>query len=253
MWSELRAPSMTHELTSKVAHVRHLKKLLDAMYDEDAIRKYYEYQDVRHVQLSLTAEGTRISYDDTMAIYNHCMVLGVNYNTFIECNNLSTALNKVKEYVSKELPLNESRLGELHATLGHSLLTDTNCGKYKKVKNEIGRGMYTTAQINQVPKLMRELFKLSKEIDEPLIRAPWFSYNLLSIHPFVDFNGRLSRLCEAYILLEAGLPMISLEEVEVSTYMGLLRNGQENGDRINLDYINFFLDKVILQMKNMME
>src|SRR5690606_5330204 len=48
----------------------------------------------------------------------------------------------------------------------------------------------------------------------PEVRAAWLVHGLLAIHPFVDGNGRASRLLASQPFLDAGLPAIWGEHTE---------------------------------------
>lgn len=73
------------------------------------------------------------------------------------------------------------------------------------VTAEDGSVAYQGPDIGQVPGLMTELVDtLNAETDEsPLVRAAMAHLNLVSIHPFADGNGRMSRALQALVLARA--------------------------------------------------
>lgn len=90
-----------------------------------------------------------------------------------------------------------------------------------------------------------------KEV-HPLISCAAFVYDFLSIHPFQDGNGRLSRLLTTLLLLKSGykwIEYVSFEhEIEHNkkTYYRVLRSCQ--AQRPNEDitkWIDFFLESLI--------
>jgi Fic family protein len=46
----------------------------------------------------------------------------------------------------------------------------------------------------------------------PLVKCALFSYDFVSIHPFQDGNGRLSRLLATLLLLKNGYNMVLVQE-----------------------------------------
>ncbi|MEQ1665907.1 MAG: Fic family protein, partial [Bdellovibrionales bacterium] len=64
---------------------------------------------------------------------------------------------------------------------------------------------------NHLVWMNRELIK--KEIS-PFILSAIFHYMFVTIHPFMDGNGRLARLLSNYILLESGFEAIKYSSVE---------------------------------------
>jgi Fic family protein len=82
----------------------------------------------------------------------------------------------------------------------------------------------------------------------PLIKAGVFSYEFVTIHPFQDGNGRLSRLLITLLLLKAGyrwIEYVSLEhEIErrKKEYYRVLRHcqSQRPGEDISV-WVNFYL------------
>ena len=93
----------------------------------------------------------------------------------------------------------------------------------------------------------------------PVIRVAAFAYEFLSIHPFQDGNGRLSRLLTNLLLLKAGyqwIQYVSFEhEIESNkkAYYRKLRNcqAQRPGEDIS-EWINFFL-KSLLNIQTKLE
>ncbi len=117
-------------------------------------------------------------------------------------------------YITKnynKLVINEKTIKELHRILMY--YTQGEKGEYKKVDNEItanyedGRKeiLFKTVSYKTVDKNMKELVRAYKdankdsEIDKTLL-IPCFIIDFLAIHPFIDGNGRISRLLTLLLL-----------------------------------------------------
>ena len=88
-----------------------------------------------------------------------------------------------------------------------------------------------------------------EESIHPLVKCSLFTYEFLSIHPFQDGNGRLSRLISALLLLKNGyqwIQYISFEheiESRKPEYYKVLRSCQAQRPNENIsDWVNFFFD-----------
>jgi Fic family protein len=98
--------------------------------------------------------------------------------------------------------------------------------------------------------------ELSKNKLHPLMIIFNFIFEFLAIHPFIDGNGRLSRVLTNLLLLQSGyayIPYASLEEIieeKRDEYYLVLRATQKNHKtkKENITpWINFMLDVMLIQ------
>jgi len=210
------------------------------MYDRKAFR---EMEDARHMYGSLKTEGSTLTFIQTSMILKGELPRDFKNNDLLEGIRLSAALHEVRDLVGK-VPFSEEIVKRIHKTCASGLLDTNESGEYRKRQNFIGLGNYSTAVPNQISKLMRRLFEAVANESNPIIKAGFFAFNYLSIHPFIDYNGRTSRLFECYILGESGYPFISLKEEQIDKYLTLLRDGSELGNAYYEPYIEFILERV---------
>lgn len=74
-------------------------------------------------------------------------------------------------------------------------------------------GLHICPDQNQVSTLVAELFYRMKNISNPLIRAIYFHHELIRIHPFVDANGRVTRIAKNWMLLYDLYPPIFINDI----------------------------------------
>jgi Fic family protein len=118
--------------------------------------------------------------------------------------------------------------------------------------------IFNTTEPHLVESEMNELIEWTNqqlEIKEihPLVIIALFIYEFLSIHPFQDGNGRLSRLLTNLLLLKSDYQFIqyvsfeNLIEQKKKTYYEVLMDGQKDrysdSERINA-WVLFFLDSI---------
>lgn len=168
----------------------------------------------------------------------------------------------------KDFPITESYIHQLHGILlKHSHKDQTHKGKYKNLSNQVvanypdgtNRTFFKTTEPHLTPKEMENLLlwldERFKSLDmHPIMITATFIYEFLSIHPYQDGNGRLSRLLTTLILMKQGYEFtqyISFEHIieeRKEEYYRSLMNGQKNryNDHEKIDkWIVFFLDCII--------
>lgn len=163
------------------------------------------------------------------------------------------------------IKLSESYIKQLHQMLlKYSNKDERHRGTYKSLSNKVvanyptgeQRTIFATTEPALVAGEMQELIEwTNKQLDQKtihqLIVIGSFIYDFLSIHPFQDGNGRLSRLLTTLCLLQndyAFIQYISFEnhiEQNKKAYYEALMNGQKNrgtdNERIDL-WLIFFLE-----------
>lgn len=174
------------------------------------------------------------------------------------------------------IDLKESNIFNLHnLLLKYSEKDQTHKGSYKQLSNKVvatypggeQKVIFNTTEPYLVKKEMDDLLTWtnthlqSKEI-HPLIVIGAFVYEYLSIHPFQDGNGRLSRLLTTLLLVKNDYPFIqyvSFEkqiEKEKQRYYQVLMDAQKNRYSENevIDkWMVFFLESLEVLSKKLEE
>jgi len=166
-----------------------------------------------------------------------------------------------------ELKLSENHIKQLHQLLlKHSQKDERHRGGYKNLPNEVVAN-YPTGEQKTIfettePALVEsEMFELvewanlqwNEKTMHPLVVLAVFIYEFLSIHPFQDGNGRLSRLLTTLFLLKQGygfVQYISFEnhiEQHKKAYYDALMTAQRRrtaGEDIIDKWLLFFLESL---------
>jgi Fic family protein len=151
--------------------------------------------------------------------------------------------------------------------LKYSSKDDRHRGRYKEVANQVvatypdgtARVIFKTTEPYLVQKEMEDLVNwtnesIQKQDIHPLIVIATCIYEFLSIHPYQDGNGRLSRLLTSLLLLKNGynfVQYVSLEHIiehDKTAYYQALMDGQKDryNDKERIDkWLLFFLDSLI--------
>lgn len=143
----------------------------------------------------------------------------------------------------EEIEFNERTVKETHSfLLRYSLKDEKHRGGYKTQSNqvvamndqsEIVGIIFDPSRPEDTPKEMKELFEWAEEafrneIIHPLLVLANFLFEFLSIHPFKDGNGRVSRVLTNLVLLKQGYGFSKyvaheklIEETKIDYYMAL--------------------------------
>jgi len=86
-------------------------------------------------------------------------------------------------------------------------------------------GSYICPDYNEIPSLVSQLFFNMNQIENPIIKAIYFHHELIRIHPFIDGNGRTTRIAKNWILMYHLYPPIFIrDEQEKKEYITTLSN-----------------------------
>jgi len=165
------------------------------------------------------------------------------------------------------IPLSENYIKQLHQNLlRHSSKDDRHRGQYKSLSNKVvanypggvQKVIFNTTKVHLVQSEMNDLVswtneQLKKNEIHPLIIIGLFVYEFLSIHPFQDGNGRLSRLLTTLLLMKNDYLFIqyvsfeNLIEQSKKEYYQALMEGQKDRYAENENtskWSIYFLDKL---------
>lgn len=174
----------------------------------------------------------------------------------------------------KNIDITENYIKQFHSILlKYSDKDVKHKGSYKQLSNKVvatypdgtQKTIFNTTEPHLVNKEMSELIlwvntTFKEEEIHPLIIIAVFVYEFLSIHPFQDGNGRLSRLLTTLLLLQQNylfVQYVSFEKViedSKKTYYKALMEGQKdrNTEKEKLDnWILYFLDSMTVLIQRL--
>jgi Fic family protein len=167
-----------------------------------------------------------------------------------------------------DIDLEERYIHQMHGILlKYSDKDQRHKGQYKALSNQVvanypdgtQRTIFRTTEPHLTPGEMQGLLawtneRLSKKDLHPLIITAAFVYEFLSIHPYQDGNGRLSRLLTSLLLMKQDYRFIqyvsfeSVIETRKEAYYRALMECQKNrykGKELIDSWILFFLESLI--------
>lgn len=219
---------------------------------------------VESIGSSTRIEGSKMSNAEVDQFINAIKVSSFKTRDEQEVFGYYDCLQLVLESY-RSINLTENHIHQLHKTLLKKSSKDSrHRGKYKTLSNKVvanypdgkQKVIFNTTEIHLVKPEMQatidwtNLAIQSQEV-HPLLAIGTFVYEFLSIHPYQDGNGRLSRLLTTLLLLQTGYDFVQYSSVEYEIekrkkeYYKALMAGQKNRyskkEKIN-KWILFFLE-----------
>lgn len=153
---------------------------------------------IKTIQATLEIEGNTLTEEQITAIIENKRVIGPQKD-ILEVNNAIAVYEQFHQFKVHS----EASFLKAHRQLLSGLIA--NPGKYRQQGVGIVKGNkleHVPPPHKNVPYLMNDLFQYLKDKHElTLIKSCVFHYELTFIHPFLDGNGRMSRLWQNLILM----------------------------------------------------
>lgn len=226
---------------------------------------------VRSVGASTRIEGSKMSDVEVEALLKDIDITKIKDRDSQEVLGYFETLDLLSESY-RDIDITEGSLKNLHNfLLKHSKKDEWHKGDYKQHSNVVEATLpdgtrHTVFQTTDVgyptEDAMRKLLDWYNQDTEthPLVKCALFSYEFLSIHPFQDGNGRLSRLLSTLLMLKQGyhwIQYVSFEhEIEnrKSEYYRVLRTCQSNRPNEDVtEWISFFFNALSNIQKKLMK
>ena len=141
-----------------------------------------------------------------MVINEGLTISGKSMREHLEAINHQEAIGFIKDLMQRNTSLNERELLSIHNLILRGIIPE-DAGRYRKVQVMIKGSSHMPPQPYMVAKEMEDYFiwyETNKNKLHPIILAAEMHERLVSIHPFIDGNGRTSRLVMNLILLQKG-------------------------------------------------
>jgi len=212
------------ELTKK-------KKLLDQHRPLDIalVKNLEEWFKIELTYTSNAIEGNTLTRAETALVVEKGLTIGGKSITeHLEAINHAAALDFIKEQIKRKT----SDLKEKDILKIHEIILDRidkeNAGIYRRVPVRISGSAVVLPNPRKVQTLMDEFFDWLKKEDKmhTVELAAEAHYHFVTIHPFIDGNGRTARLLMNMILMMKGYPPAIIRKNDRLTYIKSLEKPQ---------------------------
>ena len=206
-------------------------------------------------------EGTRLTLEQAGNLIEGKTVPDADLDDVKELLNYRDAFDFVSSYVAEGGPITEGLIREIHKRLVKHVRGGTaQPGEYRLVQNFVVNGatgavVYTPPTPQDVPAMMAELVTwLGKETDiHPVIVSGIAQFQLVHIHPFIDGNGRTSRLLSTLCLYRAGYDfkkLFSISEYydrDRARFYAAIQGVRDNGMDLS-GWLEYFVEGLASQL-----
>jgi Fic family protein len=228
--------------------------------ENQSLKELKSIATVRSVGASTRIEGSKLTDEEVDILLKNIDITKLEDRDSQEVVGYFEALDIISG-AYRDIQITEGNIKNLHnILLKYSTKDEWHKGNYKQHSNAVEAkypngtnqiifqttepGIDTEAAMNK----LIEWYNNENSI-HPLVKCSIFTYEFLSIHPFQDGNGRLSRLISSLLLLKNGykwIQYVSFEhEIESKKfeYYRVLRSCQAQRPNENIsDWVNFFFD-----------
>lgn len=204
---------ITNTITSGLTQIERARGFLDAAtLSENWLHEMSERALLLEAHYTTHIEGTQLTLDEAQRLWEGKEVPGANRDDVRELLNYRWAFDFVSESLAADYPITEGMIREIHRRLVEGVRGGKAApGEYRKIQNYVvnsktGQVIYTPPGAHEIPMMMSSLVKwLNMETDiHPVLVSGIAQFQLVHIHPFLDGNGRTSRLLSTLCLYRAG-------------------------------------------------
>ena len=228
---------MNENMNVMLKEVDVLKEQLSALrpLPEEALKKIQDALDIEYTYESNRIEGNTLTLQETALVVNEGVTIsGKSMREHLEAINHAEAISYIKDIAKQDIEISERTIKEIHALILHGIDRE-NVGRYRTVPVMISGSTHMPPQPYLVEKQMEDFIlrfkQMEKEKIHPVLIAAYLHDELVRIHPFIDGNGRTSRLLMNLYLLRHGYVIITLKgsnDAKVSYYMALEKSHTEH-------------------------
>ena len=209
------APRFTtsHAITAALTTIERARGFLEAATLSEAwIERMSQRALLLEAHHTTHIEGTELTLDEAARLWAGEAVASASRDDVRELLNYRDAFELVSEYLGSGAPITEGLVREIHKRLVEGVRGGAaQPGRYRTIQNYVAHSstrevIYTPPPPEQVAPLMRELVEWLRADTaiHPVLVAGIAQFQLVHIHPFVDGNGRASRLLSTLCLYRAG-------------------------------------------------
>lgn len=235
-----------------------LKKELDGYrpINSSQLKNLMDYYKVEYTFDSNRIEGNTLTLQETaLVIEQGITISGKTVREHLEAINHAEAVDLLLEMVQQQQDITEYVIKQLHALVLRGIDKE-NAGRYRSVNVRISGSKHLPPEPFMLNKLMEDLiffYHESKGRLHPVVLAAEMHERLVTIHPFIDGNGRTSRLLMNLVLMQFGYPItnINSERANRLDYYSALENSRNAGGK--QQFYDFVAQAVMQSLENFLK
>jgi len=217
------------------------KRLADSLHEKLIIEWTYN---------SNAIEGNTLTLSETRVVLEGITIGGKSVVEHLEAINHREAILFLEELIRNNESLSEWNIKSIHALILKEI-DRANAGRYRIENVAIGGAVHIPPKYYEIDALMQNLireYKADWQSHHPVARAALLHGEFVKIHPFVDGNGRTSRLLLNFELMKNGYTPIIIKKENRARYYEVLDHAHTT-----MDYRPFleFVAALVVESQNM--
>ncbi len=203
------------------------KKQLDSIrpLPKTAVERLRHEFEIEWTYNSNAIEGNSLTLNETRLVIEEGITIGnKSMREHFEAINHKKAISFVEEII-KDKKIQERDILQIHNLIMKNIDVRER-GQYRTGNVYIAAANFIPIDAIQVPAQMLDFFEIvNKNLENlnPIELAAYAHFKLVHIHPFVDGNGRVSRLLMNLVLMKHGFPIVVIKKTDRKQYYARLR------------------------------
>ena len=254
-------------MTAAITQIERARGFLEAArLSDDWVRDMGNQALIKEAHHTTHIEGTRLTLDQAERLWKGEAVPEADPDDARELLNYRSAFEFVSECLDSGDPITEGLIREIHRKLVEDVRGGSAApGDYRRIQNYVanaatGEVIFTPPSAVEVPIMMSEMVKwLNSGLEiHPVLISGIAQFQLVHIHPFLDGNGRTSRLLSTLCLYKAGYDFKRLFTIseyydrDRPTFYKSIQSVRENGVDMT-GWLDYFITALQTQMVEIKE
>jgi Fic family protein len=207
-----------NEIKVDLSKIKKIDNIMQSTFRLITFSRQHKADDLLNAYLSSTAD-----LKELLSIKNAQMEAQTVKETETYLNDLNKTLKTVIKEIESQINFNsELQLFQLFRAIS----PESHAKHPNKYRNSLVQiGAYICPNPSEIRALVSQLFYNISQIDSPIIQAIYLHHELIRIHPFIDGNGRTTRIAKNWILMYHLYPPVFIrDEQEKKEYISTLAN-----------------------------
>lgn len=231
-----------------------LKKELDSKrpIPKETLRSLEEFINLEWTYNSNGIEGNTLTLRETQVVLEGITVGGKSIKEHLEAINHEKAILYLNDLVKENNPITEWNIKSIHQLVLKDI-DNENAGRYRRENVTIKGATHISPDYLKVPELMEKLILNYENCNDfhQIIKAALLHGELVKIHPFIDGNGRTSRLIMNLDLMNHGYNPVIIKKEDRLEYYEALDKAHTTGDYT--DFVKLITKLEIVMLRKYLE
>ncbi len=218
-----------------------------------AVNRLQEEMVVEWIYNSNAIEGNTLTLRETRLILETGLTIGgKSLREHFEVTNHKKAIEYVESLVQQNDEITSFHVRQIHQ-LVLAQIDDESAGAFRNLPVHIAGASHVPPEPWQIWSLMEEWEKwLNSEslTLHPVERAALAHHKLVSIHPFIDGNGRTARLVMNLLLMRQGYPPTIILKVNRQQYYRVLAQADRSNETPLINFVGRAVERSLILYLN---